>query len=80
MPMIKVGKGIPSISGTAFALAIGSAVVATIGVHGIFVVRLPLVLVMVAISTPTDATAFESIITGRKISERLRNQLKKCLP
>lgn len=75
-PMVKVGKGIPSILGTAFALAIGSAVVATIGLHGIFAVSLPLALVMVAISTPTDATAFESVITGRKISDRLSNQLK----
>ncbi|NLR30989.1 cation:proton antiporter [Levilactobacillus tujiorum] len=75
-PMVKVGKGIPSILGTAFILAIVSAIVVTVGVHQGFAVGLPLALVMVAISTPTDATAFESVITGRKISQRLGDQLK----
>jgi len=75
-PMVRVGRRIPSILGTAFVLAIVSAVIATLGLHGIFAVSLPLALIMVAISTPTDATAFESVVTGRKISERLGNQLK----
>lgn len=75
-PMVRVSRRIPSILGTAFVLAIGSAVVATLGLHGLFVVSLPVALIMVAISTPTDATAFESVVTGRKISERLGNQLK----
>ena len=75
-PMVKVGKGIPSILGTAFALAIGSAVVATVGLHLGFAVSLPVALIMVAISTPTDATAFESVVTGRKFSAQLGNHLK----
>ncbi|WP_125545537.1 cation:proton antiporter [Levilactobacillus lindianensis] len=74
--MVKVGRGIPSILGTAFALAVGSAVVATLGLHGFFALGLPVALIMIAISTPTDATAFESVVTGRKFSGRLGNQLK----
>ncbi|AVK63394.1 sodium:proton antiporter [Lactobacillus sp. CBA3606] len=75
-PMVKVGKGIPSILGTAFILAIVSAIVATLGLSKGFAIGLPVALIMVAISTPTDATAFESVVSGRKFSERLGDQLK----
>ncbi|WP_125583890.1 cation:proton antiporter [Levilactobacillus cerevisiae] len=75
-PILKVSRGFSSILGTAFVLAIGSAVVATVGIHWTLATSFPLALVMVAISTPTDATAFESVVTGRKFSARLGNQLK----
>ncbi|WP_252902809.1 cation:proton antiporter [Paucilactobacillus hokkaidonensis] len=71
-----VGKRTKSIVNTAVLLAAISAIIAAFVVHQFFNLMLPLALVIVAISTPTDATAFDSVVTGRKFSNSLGNTLK----
>lgn len=63
-PIQFVEKRVCGIIGTAVVLAILSAVLATIVLKISFALSFPLALVMVAISTPTDATALESVTTG----------------
>jgi NhaP-type Na+/H+ and K+/H+ antiporters len=56
-------------------LAIVSAILITLILPGIFNITLPIALIIVAISTPTDATALESVITGRAFPNSIREQL-----
>lgn len=74
-PVQLVGKRIKSIVGTAIILAIISAFVAAGVLHLTFAVPMSLALVIVSISTPTDATALESVTQGLKF----RNSVKKPL-
>ncbi|KIS02817.1 cation:proton antiporter [Paucilactobacillus wasatchensis] len=75
-PLMAVGKRAKSIVNTAVLLAAISAIIAAFAVHQLFSLIMPLALVIVAISTPTDATAFDSVVTGRKFSSSLGNTLK----
>lgn len=64
-PMLMVRKRLKSILGTAGFLAIVSAIIATVILHSLFALTLPIALIIIAICTPTDATALESVISGR---------------
>ncbi|MFC6260049.1 cation:proton antiporter [Levilactobacillus fujinensis] len=75
-PILMVRKRIPSILGSAGVLAIGSAAVATVILSGTFGLTLPIALVMIAICTPTDATALDSVTTGRTFPAAIKSSLK----
>lgn len=75
-PLMAVGKKVSSIVNTAVLLAAISAIIAAFVVHQLFGLIMSLALVIVAISTPTDATAFNSVVAGRKFSISLGNTLK----
>ncbi|ANK62373.1 cation:proton antiporter [Loigolactobacillus backii] len=75
-PLLTVRKKVKSIVGTAVILAVLSAVLVAIVIHKTFNLIIPVALIIVAISTPTDATAFDSVVEGRKISQPLKNNLK----
>lgn len=75
-PMQLVGKRVNNIIGTAVILAILSAILATVILKVSFALSLPLALVMVAISTPTDATALESVTAGREFRNSVKQPLK----
>lgn len=75
-PMQMVGKRVNTIIGTAVILAILSAILATIILKVSFTISLPLALAMVAISTPTDATALESVTAGRQFRDSVKTPLK----
>lgn len=75
-PLLMVRKRIKNIVGTAVLLAIISAILVALIVNRLFDLIVPVALIIVAISTPTDATAFDSVIEGRKMSRSLKNTLK----
>lgn len=75
-PLLMVRKKVKNIFGTAIFLAIISTIVVALGTNQLFGLLMPIALVIVAISVPTDATAFDSVIEGRKISWSLKNTLK----
>lgn len=62
--------------GVAVILAIISAIFATVTASWLFLMTLPITLIIVAIATPTDATAFDAVVEGRKIAQPIRNILK----
>lgn len=62
--------------GTAVILAVISAAIVTVAINQWFGLLISIALIIVAISTPTDATAFDSVVSGRKISQSLRKTLK----
>ena len=57
-------------------LAAASAILASLLISRIFSLAIPLALVVTAISTPTDATAFDSVIEGRTIENRIKKNLQ----
>ncbi|WP_334329396.1 cation:proton antiporter [Companilactobacillus sp. HBUAS59699] len=71
-----VQKGFKDILGTAIILALLSAIVGLFAVNKIFNIALPMALIMIAISTPTDATALDSVREGRKVPKRTETVLK----
>lgn len=75
-PVVMVRKKIPNIIGTAGVLAIFSAVVSSILLHSILGLALPMALIIISICTPTDATALESVISGREFPESTQETLK----
>ncbi|KRM23651.1 cation:proton antiporter [Latilactobacillus graminis] len=75
-PLLMVGKRIKRIIGVALILVVISAGLVTILASQLLMITLPSMLIIVAIATPTDATAFEAVVEGRKISQPLRNILK----
>lgn len=75
-PFVYVMTKLKSVLGTAFLLVIISAIVVSFVINITFGVAMSLALVLVAISTPTDVTAFESVIEGRKFPSHIQDQLK----
>ncbi|PIO86150.1 cation:proton antiporter [Pediococcus damnosus] len=75
-PALLIKRKIKSILGTAVGLAAVSAIVIALVVHQVFALAIPVALMITAISTPTDATAFDSVIEGRTIDERIKKSLK----
>ncbi|XID86567.1 cation:proton antiporter [Pediococcus pentosaceus] len=75
-PVLMIRKKVNSIIGTAVILALETAIVATLIINKIFVLGVPFALIIVAIITPTDATAFDSVVQGRKIQQTIQNVLK----
>lgn len=75
-PLLMVGKKVRSIMGVAVILAIISAIFATVTASWLFSMTLPITLIIVVIATPTDATAFDAVVEGRKIAQPIRNILK----
>lgn len=75
-PVQFVRSKLKSIAGTAFVLAIASAAIVAITISWGFQLSLSLGLLIVAISVPTDATAFDSVLSDRRISNRVRGHLK----
>jgi len=73
--VVQVRRQLKQILGSAGALDIVSAALATVVLHVALSMTLALALVAVAISTPTDATALDSVIAGRKFPQRIRTQL-----
>ncbi|WP_025023558.1 cation:proton antiporter [Companilactobacillus nodensis] len=71
-----VQRKFKEILGTAIVLALISAIVGLFVVNRIFNVGLPLALIMIAISTPTDATALDSVREGRAVPKRTEVVLK----
>lgn len=74
-PIFFVRKRLGSIMGTAIWLAIATAVIGAALLHWVFGEQLALALVIVAIAVPTDATAFDAVVEGRKISKPVRKAL-----
>lgn len=74
-PIFFVRKRLGSIMGTAIWLAIATAVIGAALLHWVFGEQLALALVIVAIAVPTDATAFDAVVEGRKISKPVRKTL-----
>lgn len=74
--ILLVRKNFSSIVGTAVILAVVSAGLVTLLIHNLFALTIPIALIIAAISTPTDATAFDSVIEGRKIRPVIQNTLK----
>lgn len=62
-----VGKEIKHIIQTAVILVVLCLVIAGFGVWEIAGISLPLAFILAAISTPTDATAMESVTNGLKV-------------
>jgi len=75
-PLLMVGKKVKSIMGVAVILAVVSAIAATVITSRLLLLSLPVALIIVAIATPTDATAFDAVVEGRKIPQPIRNILK----
>lgn len=75
-PLLMVGKKAKSIMGVAVIFAVVSAIVATVITSRLLLLSLPVALTIVAIATPTDATAFDAVVEGRKIPQPIRNILK----
>lgn len=75
-PVLMIRKKVNNIIGTAVILALETAIVATLIINKIFVLGVPFALIIVAIITPTDATAFDSVVQGRKIQQTIQNVLK----
>lgn len=75
-PLLIVRKKVKNIVGTAVLLAVASAALVALAIDQLFSLLIPVALIIVAISTPTDATAFDSVIEGRKISLPLQKTLK----
>jgi len=73
--ILQVRQRIRQILGSAVWLAVGSAVIITILLPSVFSVTLPIALVIVAISIPTDATALESVVSGRAFPSDVHEQL-----
>ncbi|MCH4009206.1 cation:proton antiporter [Companilactobacillus sp.] len=65
-----------SIIGTAVLLAVIIAVVVGWSINLIFALGFPLALIMASISTPTDATAFGSVVEGRQVPQNVEKNLK----
>ncbi|HAT54804.1 MAG TPA: sodium:proton antiporter [Lactobacillus sp.] len=66
---------IKQIIGSAFLLGIVSALFVTLIVSKMFLLTLPVGLIIVAICTPTDATALESVVHGRIFPSKIYDQL-----
>ncbi|MFD1418550.1 cation:proton antiporter [Companilactobacillus keshanensis] len=73
---ILVRKKIKSIIGTAVVLALVSAIAGLFTISQVFSLTLPFALILIAISTPTDATAMDSVSEGRKMPKRTETVLK----
>lgn len=65
-----------NIISTAIVMAVIIAVVGMVTIHTLMGVALPLALIIAAISTPTDATALESVSTGLILPKRVGSMLK----
>lgn len=65
-----------NIISTAVILAIIIAVTGMISIHWLLGISLPLTLIISAISTPTDATALESVTTGTVLPKNIGSMLK----
>lgn len=75
-PIQMVGKRAKSILGTAVFLALISSIIAAFVIHVAFALPAALSLVIIAICTPTDATAFESVVSGRQFQKSLKKTLQ----
>lgn len=73
---ILVRRKLKSIIGTAVVLALISAIASLFLVSQLFSLTLPFALILIAISTPTDATAMDSVSEGRKMPRRSEIVLK----
>ncbi|MFC6323671.1 cation:proton antiporter [Companilactobacillus baiquanensis] len=73
---ILVRRKIKSIIGTAVVLALISAIAGLFAISQLFSLTLPFALILIAISTPTDATAMDSVSEGRKMPRRSEIVLK----
>lgn len=73
---IMVRRQFKDILGTAILLALISAVVSLFTVTSMFSLTLPLALILISISTPTDATALDTVREGRKLPKRTEIVLK----
>lgn len=76
-PMVQITLRFKEIVSSAVGLVLISALAVMIIIHRSFNIMLPLSLIVAAISTPTDATGFNSVITGRKIDTYLNQQLRR---
>lgn len=65
-----------NIISTAIVMAIIIAIVGMVPIHSLLGVTLPLALIIAAISTPTDATALESVSEGLSVPKRIGSMLK----
>lgn len=75
-PMLLVKTKLKRIIGLAMGLVIISAVAASELLHLSFHYSLALGLILVAIATPTDATAFASVTSGQRFSKEVEKNLK----
>lgn len=75
-PLLRIKKKLGSILGTAVLLATVTMIILTWLLHVTLSIAAPLALAIAAIITPTDATAFDSVIEGRKIRRVIRDTLK----
>ncbi|MQS53533.1 cation:proton antiporter [Companilactobacillus mishanensis] len=73
---IMVRQKFKDILGTAILLALISAVISLFTVTSVFSLTLPLALILISISTPTDATALDTVREGRKLPGRTEAVLK----
>lgn len=73
---ILVRRKLKSIFGTAVFLALISAIIGLFSISKLFDLTLPFALILIAISTPTDATAMDSVSEGRKMPKRTEIVLK----
>ncbi|KRK78628.1 cation:proton antiporter domain-containing protein [Companilactobacillus nodensis] len=71
-----VRRKIKNIVGTAVILAIISAIIGTIILHSVAGISLALALIIISISTPTDATAMGSVSDGLILPTRVNVVLK----
>lgn len=71
-----VGRHVREIASLTIGMVILCAVVAGIGTSWLAGVGLPLAFILAAISTPTDATATESVTMGRQLPAREQTSLK----
>ncbi|WP_318765185.1 cation:proton antiporter [Lactiplantibacillus carotarum] len=74
--MNTVGRNARLIISLTVGMVIACAVVAGFGTAGITTLGLPLAFILAAISTPTDATATESVTMGRLLPQREETALK----
>lgn len=74
-PIQRVKARMSGILGTAVGLALASAVVIALVLHQLGL-AFPLALMIAAISTPTDATAFDSVAEARVFPKQLKDRLR----
>lgn len=74
--LFDVAKSIKSILSLTIFMSVIALIVAGISIHYIFGIAISLAFILAAISTPTDATAVESVSYGMKLPKKITYYLK----
>ncbi|MCZ9311094.1 cation:proton antiporter [Weissella koreensis] len=76
-PIIKIETRLKEIVGRSAVLVLISALIVTFSTHVLLGLNVAFALIIAAISTPTDATGFETIITSRKVDSGVSDRISE---